>query len=258
MNVLNIIEEKKQLEKQIKSINSELSQLPEKDFFCAKNGTSFKWFETDGKIQTYIKKEQRAYAEKLAKRKYLLAKKKDLSRELKALELYLKYHKTTEGEAAKLISNPGYAALLSTYLNPISYELQEWKNTSYVRNESHPETLIHKAGEGLIVRSKSEVLIALQLRMKQIPFRYECLLPIGNIKFFPDFTTKHPKTGRTYYWEHFGMMDEEDYSNHAFSKLKTYAQNGIIPGVNLIMTFETKDHPLEVGLVEKIIDYYFT
>ena len=207
MNVLNIKEEKKQLEKQIKSINSELSQLPEKDFFCAKNGTSFKWFETDGKIQTYIKKEQRAYAEKLAKRKYLLAKKKDLSRELKALELYLKYHKTTEGEAAKLISNPGYAALLSTYLYPISYE---------------------------------------------------CLLPIGNIKFFPDFTTKHPKTDRTYYWEHFGMMDEEDYSNHAFSKLKTYAQNGIIPGVNLIMTFETKDHPLEVGLVEKIIDYYFT
>lgn len=257
MNVNNIIEEKKLLEKQVGSIDQELKQLPEKDFFCAKNGSGYKWYETDGKNPVYIKKQREVYAEKLAKRKYLLAKRSDLCRELKALDSYLKYHKS-EGEAEKLLNNSGYARLLAPYLKPVDHEFQEWMNAPFKRNELHQEGLIHKTNGELMVRSKSEVLIALQLQMRQIPFRYECLLQLGNHKCYPDFTIKHPRTGRIYYYEHFGMMDDEDYRKNAFAKMQLYAQHGIILGINLIATFETQSHPLEVDLVKEIIDYYFT
>ena len=95
------------------------------------------------------------------------------------------------------------------------------------------------------------------LHMKKIPFRYECLLKLGDSAYYPDFTIKHPKTGKTYYWEHFGQMDKMDYLKGVFPKLQTYANYGIVQGINFIATFETKEYPLEVDIVEKIIDYYF-
>jgi len=52
-----------------------------------------------------------------------------------------------------------------------------------------------------------------------IPFRYECALQLDNITIYPDFTIRHPQTGETIYWEHFGRMDKDDYSKNAFSKL---------------------------------------
>ena len=256
MNVLNIKEEKKQLEKQIKSIDAELKRFPEMGFYCAKNGTSFKWYEKDGKVLKYITKENRGYAEKLANRKFLLAKRNDIIQEITAINSYLTYHNATEGEAMRLLSSPGYAALLTSYLKPVDHEFYEWMNAPYVRNEQHKEHLIYKAGENLLVRSKSEVLIALQLRMKKIPFRYECLLQVGNTEYYPDFTIIHPKTGKIFYWEHFGKMDDEKYRNKAFIKMHNYAKEGIIPGANLIMTFETKDHPLDVDMIEKMVSHY--
>ena len=44
---------------------------------------------------------------------------------------------------------------------------------------------------------------------------------------------------------------------NSFEKLEKYQSFGIIPGDNLIVTFETKDEPLSISMVEKIIDYYF-
>ena len=110
---------------------------------------------------------------------------------------------------------------------------------------------------GITVRSKSEMLIVMLLHMKKIPFRYECLLKLGDSVYYPDFTIKHPKTGKIFYWEHFGQMDKSDYLKGVFPKLHTYANYGIVQGVNLIATFETKDNPLEADMVEKIMDYYF-
>ena len=164
----------------------------------------------------------------------------------------------TETDAMKILSNPGYAALLGPYLKPIDHEFYEWMNAPYIRNEQHKENLIHKAGENLLVRSKSEVLIALQLQMKKIPFRYECLLKVGKFDYYPDFTIKHPRTGQIFYWEHFGKMDDENYRKKALFKIHNYTKEGIIPGTNLIMTFETKENPLDMDMIEKMIEYYLS
>ena len=36
-----------------------------------------------------------------------------------------------------------------------------------------------------------------------------------------------------------------------------YCENGIIPGINLILTYETKENPLSIDQVEKIVKEYF-
>ena len=257
MNLKTVLEEKKYLEEQIESIDLELSQIPDKNFYCAKNGNSYKWYESDGKISKCISKKKRAYAEELAKRKYLSLKKKDLLQEMTAIDFYLRHHNTTGKKAEDLLSEPAYAELLSPYFKPVCQEFQEWMHMPYTRSELYPETLKCKTNAGIYVRSKSEVLIVMLLHMKKIPFRYECLLKLGETAYYPDFTIKHPRTGKIYYWEHFGKMDVPSYSKNAFAKLQTYLNYGIVQGTNLIATFETADCPLEADMVEKMIDYYF-
>ena len=41
------------------------------------------------------------------------------------------------------------------------------------------------------------------------------------------------------------------------SKLDLYTSHGLIPNINLITTYETKDHPLSMDYVKKTVAYYF-
>lgn len=115
--------------------------------------------------------------------------------------------------------------------------------SAFEQNPQNKENLIHKASSGNWVRSKSEAIIDMVLYTNHIPFRYECKLQLGRVTLYPDFTIRHPRTGKLYYWEHFGMMDDETYLKKTCSKIQTYARNGIYPSINLIATFETKEQP---------------
>lgn len=95
------------------------------------------------------------------------------------------------------------------------------------------------------------------LHTNKIPFRYECILHLGNTTIFPNFTIRHPKTGKVFYWEHFGLIDNTAYCQNMHSKLQLYTSHGIMPSIQLIATFETQSHPLCSEMVEKIIEYYF-
>ena len=52
-------------------------------------------------------------------------------------------------------------------------------------------------------------------------------------------------------------MDSEDYAHKAYRKLDIYTLNGIIPTLNLITTFETKENPIDSYVIEKIIKDFF-
>ena len=67
------------------------------------------------------------------------------------------------------------------------------------------------------------------LYTNQVPFRYECALTLGKTVIYPDFTIRDPSSGKTYYWEHFGMMDQPSYAARTFSKLQLYTSFQIIP-----------------------------
>ena len=252
-----MLAERKRLEAQLKNLDLQLRKLPKGNLFCSHTGKYVKWFQTDGKNQTYIPKKNRFLAEQLATKKYLLLLQKDLLHEKTAIDFYLRHHKET-GQAEQLLNNiPEYQKLLSPSFTPTSKELVDWMNSPYEHNPTYAEQLIHKAHSGIYVRSKSESIIDMLLHTNKIPFRYECALQLGSLTIYPDFTIRHPQTGKIFYWEHFGLMDEPDYSKNACSKLQLYTSHGIIPSINLITTYETKDAPLSSEVVEKIIEHYF-
>ena len=111
--------------------------------------------------------------------------------------------------------------------------------------------------QGEIVRSKSEAIIADKLNLLKIPYFYEVpkfLNGIGYIK--PDFTILNPFTLKEYYWEHFGLMDNPDYEENALHKIEIFSANGICLGCGLIISFETKIHPLDTSYISTMINTF--
>jgi exodeoxyribonuclease V alpha subunit len=82
---------------------------------------------------------------------------------------------------------------------------------------------IHESLSGDMLRSKSEVIIANLLHEREIPFRYEVPLiaPDGTMRL-PDFTVT--SRGRTYYWEHLGLLDQNQYAHEWARKEAWYEQ----------------------------------
>lgn len=252
-----ISNELQRLDEEITNLQLQLNNAPPGKLIIARNQSRFKWYVSDGQNRTYLPKSQRPQAELLARKKYLTLRLQDLLHEKQALQFYLRHHSTNSDSATCLLLNSPFQNLLAPYFKPFTHDVQEWIESDFVCNTKYPEQLIHKSLSGNIVRSKSEAMIDMTLYLNKIPFRYECLLELNNISLFPDFTILHPHTGKIFYWEHFGMMDDPNYSKSAYSKLQLYNTHQIYPSINLITTFETKESPLSSDLVEKMIQHYF-
>lgn len=252
-----ILREHENLEKQIKLLQEQLRSLPEGKLIFTHSKGYYKWYQSDGKALTYLPKRQRPLAEKLALKKFLSLELEDAIHEKTALDFYLRHHDNNSGKARKLLVEiPEFQALLSSHFYPQNKDLNHWMQSAYERNPKHPEQLTHQTGFGYAVRSKSELLIDYVLRANNIPFRYECALELGGNTIYPDFTILHPQTGELIYWEHFGMMDDPAYYKNVFSKLNLYAANGILPNINLITTYETKEIPLDTKQINDMINMY--
>ena len=238
-------------------MQKQLLTLPEGKLIFARNGSTYKWYLSDGKTSTYLPKKQRHLAEQLALKKYLSLELEDAIQEKTALDFYLRHHNSNSGKAKKLLTEiPEFQTLLSSHFTPTNQELNHWMHSAYEHNTNYPEQLTHQTGFGYAVRSKSELLIDYALHANNIPFRYEAALTLNNTTIYPDFTIKHPKTEKIIYWEHFGMMDDPSYYKNIFPKLKLYVANGIIPNTNLIITCETKDEPLDTKQINDMIQIF--
>ena len=111
--------------------------------------------------------------------------------------------------------------------------------------------------KGEKVRSKSEQIIANRLAREGIPFKYECPLQVGNEIFHPDFTILRMSDRQEIYYEHCGMMDKADYADDTVNRINKYIKNNILLGERLFLTYETKDTPLDMDLLDKMIEYQF-
>lgn len=194
----------------------------------------------------------------MVEKNYLMYQLEDKRLENKALEEHIRILSTGYGNVQRFLNTPSEALrLFSKHHKFIEDEVNEWYITPYQKNNGHPEDLIFNTITGEKVRSKSEVIIYTALLNHHIPFHYEENIKFGNEVLSPDFTLRHPKTGKLYLWEHFGAIEKKGYRDKNLKKLKTYIQNGYYPTINLITTFETLDDPLDPVYVEKLIEYYF-
>jgi len=120
-------------------------------------------------------------------------------------------------------------------------------------SEWYEEGKIHRTLTNDMVRSKSEVIIANMLFERDIPFKYEIPLyaPDGTF-YLPDFTVKW--RGEDWYWEHFGLMQNDDYRNHNKVKLAWYEKHGFKE--RLVTTTEEGGFDSMAALA--IIERYFS
>jgi hypothetical protein len=109
---------------------------------------------------------------------------------------------------------------------------------------------IHRTLADVMVRSKSEVIIANMLFERDVPFSYEKPLyaPDGTF-YLPDFTVTW--RGTNYYWEHLGLLHREDYRAHWERKKAWYEKH--FAG-RLVITEESGELSKEA---DKVIQKYF-
>lgn len=245
------------LQIEINKLQRKIDALPQGKLICTKNGNYYRWYKSDGHEKEYIHRSDRKLAEQLALKKYYLAQIEEYEQEKLAIEFYLRHHVTEMAETQKIWQHPAYQELLRPNFLPQEGWLQEWTNGPYERNPYHPEGLIHRTISGEMVRSKSEAMIAYILYTNHIPFRYECALHLGESTVYPDFSVMSMSMKKEIYWEHFGRMDDPIYAKSAGTKLQQYFLNGIIPGDQLITTYETKENPLSIETIENIVQEYF-
>lgn len=123
----------------------------------------------------------------------------------------------------------------------------------------YAEYLIHRATDGTMVRSKSELVIANLLADLGMPYEYERplegeIIP-GTIR--PDFSFETP-AGDVIVWEHLGMLGSRTYQNAWEWKREWYSQNGFEDGRNLFTTHDREDGGLDsqdiLQVAEEITD----
>lgn len=128
----------------------------------------------------------------------------------------------------------------SSHLLGIATSLLEFRpipEALRVKRDWYEEGKIHRSLADVMVRSKSELVIANLLFDREIEFRYEKLLyaPDGTFQL-PDFTIRWH--GEDWYWEHLGMLDKADYRARWERKEAWYERH--FPG-RLLTTVESPD-----------------
>ena len=118
----------------------------------------------------------------------------------------------------------------------------DWYLGDFRQYTEHLEYRQFRIKLGYNVRSKSEVIAANRLHEEGILFHYEEILVAGDDEF-PDFFMMIT-VAEKYAWEHFGAMDNEKYHSRQRVKIMDYLDHQWFPGINMITTYETKQHPL--------------
>lgn len=108
----------------------------------------------------------------------------------------------------------------------------------------YDERLIHRAIDGTLLRSKSELVIYNMLLAAELRPAYELRLIWEDGEVLPDFTIN---TGtENIYWEHLGMLGNVRYNAHWKYKKQLYSAHGISEEAgNLILSY---DDPLNGAL----------
>lgn len=113
----------------------------------------------------------------------------------------------------------------------------------------HPENLIYTTDADERVRSKSEMMIANLLFAMRLPYQYEKPLYLNGKTVFPDFTILDTVSRTEVYFEHFGLMDQDDYRTTALLKMKDYEKAGFTMGKDFLFSFESEQVPFDIDWI---------
>lgn len=207
--------------------------------------------------EQYLKSSKRQVAADIALYDYLEGIVKRIDAELKHVNWLLKTGAKQLPEDYYESLSKGRRKLIDPIWHTDEQFVNSWLSKPYIGKGFEEEDLEFYTDKNERVRSKSEILIANALGKYNVPYKYECPIVLkGMGKIHPDFTALNVKRRKIYYWEHLGKLDDPDYARKNVFRINTYEKNGIFHGENLITTWETSTLPLDVKLVDELINHY--
>lgn len=205
----------------------------------------------------YIKEKDFHIAQKLAQKDYNKKVLRATEKELAAINKYLSSYPTINAEQVYEKLHTERQKMIIPIRETDEQYVSNWKSVEYQGKVFFDGTPKFYTAKGERVRSKSEIIIADMLNREGIPYRYEYPLYLNEIgSIYPDFTVLNVRLRKELFWEHLGMMDDATYVEKAIQKIAYYEENGIFPGDNLILTYETKQNPLNQKTVKLMIQHY--
>lgn len=264
--LLKTAREIKELEKVKSRLNRMIENAPEGSLrIVADRSGKSRYYQKvqkeSGWCNRYIPVSQRRLAEKLAQKSYAKKLATVIENEILALrQIEKNYDPDLKYEIYSRMSSER-KALVKPYYVPAEVLLEQWEEEEWIKYEGYSEYLMYDTEHGEKVRSKSEVILANLFHQRRDILRYryeeELYLPKGDVTTHPDFTLYSMKHSKIVYWEHAGRMDDPQYADSFVRKMNSYIVNGIIPGDNLIVTYESMDTPLDIQVIKKLIAKYF-
>ena len=172
----------------------------------------FQYYLKDESGTSYIKAADRAIAQKIVQNEYEHKALKAAKREYNSIERMLAVYNNKLLEDVYETMPAGKRKLINPIRITDEEYLEKWKSQHYDSlrfMENSPE---YYSVKGERMRSKSEVIIANMLNTLNIEYLYEKPLKLNGLGVVhPDFTLLNLKERKEIYWEHLGMLDDQEY-----------------------------------------------
>ena len=244
--------------KTISEVEKTIAQLPDGWLIVRKvRGNYYYYYNDDKTNEKLLNEDDAQLIHQLLQKKYLKDVLKAAKKELTALEKMQKLYPTTMPEELYEQLPESHRAGVEPIILGDIQDAKKWMNEPYVLKPFKKGVPVYKSIRGERVRSKSEVMIADRMYARGVPYKYECPIMIGGKVIHPDFSSMRMSDHKIIYHEHCGMMDDPDYVNDLVERVNLYNQAGIIQGDRLTFTFETSDKPLDIRVIDRLIDEFF-
>ena len=257
--VRNVLSERYDLiTKTIENIEKKLKALPTGWINTRhQNGKAYYYYANAKSKERFLTKKDKELIKQLLQKRYLKEVLKAAKNELLALSKMLNIYPADLPEEMfeKLPEE------LRSGVEPIilgnEQDAREWMEEPYVGKPFKDDAPVYMTIKGERVRSKSEVMLADRLFFRGVPYKYECPIMIDGIVIHPDFSMKRMSDNKIIYHEHCGKMDDPEYYSDLVERINLYNQAGIMQGDRLTFSFETSDKPLDIRVIDRLIDEFF-
>lgn len=264
-----LLQRREEIEKKIRNLEAFRYRYAEGCLRIRNRGNNYLYSyvvkdEDEGGVKDiYLPKSEMKKIKELAQRCYNQKALIYLKEELHALNQLIKTYQTRDVDSIYTSFCEARKELVTPVFLPSQTFAQEWSSQPFTPKPFHPDDKSeHYTAKGERVRSKSEIMIANVLYRYEIPYKYECplYLPKSNLQytFHPDFTILNVRTGKIYYLEHLGKMDDAGYTEDVCNRIREYEKNNILIGDQLLLTMETRLRPFDIRTVENMIEVFFT
>ena len=108
--------------------------------------------------------------------------------------------------------------------------------------------------KGILMRSKSEQIIAEHIDKMGYPYAYEPKLTVGFKTVYPDFAVYIPEIDKVIFIEFMGRMDGIDYLDDAGNKFKFYGNKGFMVGRDVIFICENERSAFDTSMLDAWIN----